>query len=670
MRKLLPLTVVAITGSGVNLALSAWWPPLLALAMPLALLTAVCGWQEWRRRHAEQKALEATLAHLAEFRLPLPPEVQQQLPDVLRPLVAGYETVFAEMHRREAALTARVERYVFMEMHTEDMVMQVDAKGRVQYVSPSVQAHLGYSPEELTGQPILEGLHPSQREAWIAALKGAARTRSAVLLEGNWRHKDGHYVTLEMSLRHAYGLNGSVVETISMARNVEARNALRDQLTRAALTDHLTGLPNRAALVASLERFRAGSTEKPFVLFLFDLDRFKQVNDSLGHAAGDDYLIETANRVRSILRPGDTLARMGGDEFVALFEGVDTESGARSIAARILEAVSQPFSCQGALLHPKTSIGIVLCDGPEVPSDELIMRADRAMYTAKRQGGNLAIVYNGSHSDSMRKDFDVERALTLALQQERLVAHFQPIVDTKTKQPVLAEALVRMRAEDGSLRPPGEFIDVAEKTGQIFQVGQWVLEQACWHARRLEEAGTPTPISVNVSPRQLMHVNYVRSVETVLEHTGVSPSSIVLEVTESAVMEDVEKAKAVLNHLRSLGFRLALDDFGTGYSSISMLKTLPFDILKIDRAFVREAEGMALGPTTLGAIIDIGKSLKLTIIAEGIETAEQSLGLERLGCDLLQGFRFHRPMEAQAHAELMAGRRPPAAAVPHGALAA
>ena len=295
----------------------------------------------------------------------------------------------------------------------------------------------------------------------------------------------------------------------------------------------------------------------------------------------------------------------------------------------------------------------MLCDDPELPSDELISRADRAMYAAKRQGGNLAIVYDASHSDSARQDFDVEQALTLALQQSRLELHFQPIVDARTKQPVLAEALVRMRDEHGKLLGPGYFIDVAEKTGQIFQVGQWVLEQACWQARRLEEAGTPTAISVNVSPRQLMHVNYVESVELVLEQTGVSPSSIVLEVTESAVMEDVEKAKSTLNHLRQLGFRLALDDFGTGYSSISMLKTLPFDILKIDRAFVRDSEHAALGANTLGAIIDIGKSLKLTIIAEGVETAEQSLGLERLGCDLLQGFRYFRPMEATAHAQVV-----------------
>ena len=213
-----------------------------------------------------------------------------------------------------------------------------------------------------------------------------------------------------------------------------------------------------------------------------------------------------------------------------------------------------------------------------------------------------------------------------------------------------------MRAEDGTLLGPGYFIDVAEKTGQIFQVGQWVLSQACLQARRLEEAGTPSAVSVNVSPRQLMHVNYVHSVETVLQDTGVSPSSIVLEVTESAVMEDIEKAKATLIHLRSLGFRLALDDFGSGYSSISMLKTLPFDILKIDRAFVRDTEGMALGPTTLSAIIDIGKSLKLTIIAEGIETAEQSSALERLGCDLLQGFRYFRPMDAQAHAQVLSSQ--------------
>jgi diguanylate cyclase (GGDEF)-like protein/PAS domain S-box-containing protein len=583
-----------------------------------------------------------------------------RLPAPLKRLAAGYEAVFAEMQRREAALADRVQRYAFMEMHTEDILMQVDARGIVKYVSPAVLTQLGYTPEEIQGTRIMDLLLPGQKQAWIEQLKAAARQHTAVLLEGQWRHKNGGYVTLEMSLRHAYGLNGSVIETISMSRNVEARNALRDQLTRAALTDHLTGLPNRAAMVASLERFRAASREKPFVLFLFDLDRFKQVNDSLGHAAGDQYLIETANRVRSILRPGDTLARMGGDEFVALFDGVSSEEAARRIAARILETVSQPYSCEGALLHPRTSIGIVLCDGPEVPSDELIMRADRAMYAAKRQGGNLAIVYNGSHSDSLRRDFDTEQMLTLALQEERLVLHFQNIVCARSKRPVLAEALVRLRGPDGKLVSPAGFIEVAEKTGQILQVGQWVLEHACWHARRLEEAGMPMQISVNVSPRQLMHVNYVRSVETVLENTGVSPSSIVLEVTESAVMEDLEKAKATLHHLRSLGFRLALDDFGSGYSSISMLKSLPFDILKIDRAFVRDTEGLALGPTTLGAIIDIGKSLKLSIIAEGIETEEQSLGLERLGCDLLQGFRFYRPIDADAHAEAVARSLAPA----------
>jgi len=613
MHKLLPITVFATAASAVGAVLAALQPAWMPVAVALALLAAVLAPLMWRR--------------------------QREL--------------FTEMDRRHADLTERLARYNFLELHTEDVVMRVDASGIVSYTSPSIGLHLGYSAEELQGMRILDLLHPDQYASMVQSLKDSARAHKSVLLEGDWRSKTGRYVTMEMSLRHVYGPNGALTESIATARNVEARNELRDKLTRAAHTDHLTGLPNRAALVSTLENFRRASRERPFVLFLFDLDRFKQVNDSLGHAAGDEYLIETANRVRSILRPGDTLARMGGDEFVALFERVDTEAGARSIAARIIDSVSQPYSCHGALLHPKTSIGIVVCDDPELPSDELISRADRAMYSAKRQGGNLAIVYNASHSDSMRKDFDVEQAIALALQQERLVLHFQPIVDARSKQPVLAEALVRMRTVDGALLGPGSFIEVAEKTGQILQVGQWVLEQACWQARRLEEAGHPTAISVNVSPRQLMHVNYVRSVETVLEHTGVSPSSIVLEVTESAVMEDVEKAKATLNHLRSLGFRLALDDFGSGYSSISMLKTLPFDILKIDRAFVRDTEGLAIGPTTLGAIIDIGKSLRLTVIAEGVETAEQSLGLERLGCELLQGFRFYKPMDAAAHAAVI-----------------
>ncbi|MBI5722216.1 MAG: GGDEF domain-containing protein [Burkholderiales bacterium] len=659
MRKLLPLVIAAaLVAHLIDMVLAAPRPGLLALGLLLVAGAAIAGGLAWRARSARREALQRSLAQLAEFRLPLSSAVIEGLPEPLQLLVRGYERAFAEMSRREAELSKRVQRYAFMEMHTEDILMQVDAKGFVKYVSPSVRRHLGYAPEELQGRCITDLQAPGDRDSWATQLKAAARARRALLLEGRWQHKDGRYVMLEMSLRHAYGLNGRVVETISMSRNVEARNELRERLTRAALTDHLTGLPNRAALVASLERLRAGSRARPFVLFLFDLDRFKQVNDSLGHAAGDQYLIETARRVMSILRPGDTLARMGGDEFVALFEGIDSEDDARGVAGRILDAVSQPFSCHGALLHPRTSIGMVLCDEPDVPADELIIRADRAMYAAKRQGGNLAIAYNGSHVDSMRRDFDVERSLALALQEERLVLYAQPIVDARSKQPVLAEALVRLRERDGTLLSPAGFIDVAEKTGQILQVGQWVLEQACRHARRLEEAGTPAAVSVNVSPRQLMHVNYARSVETVLEHTGVSPSRIVLEVTESAVMEDAEKAKAVLQHMRALGFRLALDDFGTGYSSIWMLKSLPFDILKIDRAFVRDIEGPAAGPSTLSAIIDIGKSLNLTVIAEGVETEEQASALERMGCNLLQGFRFHRPMPLQAHAQLMARLQP------------
>jgi diguanylate cyclase (GGDEF)-like protein/PAS domain S-box-containing protein len=648
-----PSVFVAIASCIANVALAIAVRELAPLAGLLAVMAAGVAIHDTRTRRRQDEAIERAIGHLAELRLPLPHGVIEAMPPMLRPLLAGYDGVFREMQRRQAELDERVQRHAFMEMHTDDIVMQVNARGIVKYVSAAIHKTLGYTAEELVGTRILDLLHPDELAGWIASLKASAREHTAVLLEGHWRCKDGRYVALEMSVRHAYGLNGAVFETIAVARNVETRNELRERLTRAALTDPLTGLPNRAALVATLERLRAASRERPFVLFLFDLDRFKQVNDSLGHAAGDATLVETANRVRSILRPGDSLARMGGDEFVALFEDVRSAHAARSIASRIIEAVSQPYSCQGSLLHPKTSIGIVLCDDPEVPSDELISRADRAMYAAKRQGGNLSMVYDGSLCDSARKDFEVEQSLTLALQQERLLVHFQPIVDSRTRRPVLSEALVRMRAHDGTVLGPAHFIHVAERTGQILQVGEWVLQQACWQVRRLEEAGIPSSISVNVSPRQLMHVNYVKSVERVLEDTGVSPSAIVLEVTESAVMEDVEKAKDTLNRLRGIGFRLALDDFGSGYSSISMLKALPFDILKIDREFVRDSEALGLGASTLGAIIDIGKSLGLTIIAEGVETPGQSLSLMRLGADLLQGFLFHRPLGADGHAELM-----------------
>jgi len=659
MRDFLMPTVVAIASSLFTLALAARTPGFIVTGMLLVALVVPVVYCSRRRRARDQNAFESMLGHLAEFRLPLPDGVKEQLPAALLPLVIGHETVFREMNRRYAALTERVERYSFMEMHSEDTVMQVDADGVVKYVSPAIRIHLGYTPQELVGTRILDRLDKSQVERWVRSLKAAARENRAALIEGNWQRKDGRYVALEISLRHARGLNGSVAGTISMARNVEARNALRDQLTRAAHTDHLTGLPNRAALAPALERSRERCKEKPFALLLFDLDRFKQVNDSLGHNAGDAYLIETANRVRSMLRPADCLARMGGDEFVALIDGVDSEEEAHSIATRMIDVVSQPYTCHGALLHPKTSIGIVLSDDSDLSSNELMSRADRALYAAKHQGGNLAIVHNALLSASTRKDFAIEQELAQALEQDRLLVHFQPIVEARSWRPVLAEALVRVRNKDGSLLEPSHFIDVAERTGQIFQIGQWVLEQACWQARRLEEDGRPMSISVNVSPRQLLHINFVRSVEAVLELTEVAPSSILLEVTESAVMEDMGKVEDILNHLRCLGFRLALDDFGTGYSSISMLKTLPFDVLKIDRSFVQDAQASEAGASMLGAIIAIGKSLKLTIVAEGVETVEQALCLEDLGCDLLQGFHFFRPMDAAADAQVVSVARRP-----------
>jgi diguanylate cyclase (GGDEF)-like protein/PAS domain S-box-containing protein len=655
MRTLSALTAVVAVGGVTNAGLAASTNnlPVVALSGLLVASMAWLTWLEWRRRFNHRKAVAAAMGHVAEYALPVSAEAKKHMPRTLRNLMTGYDDAFVRMSQRVRELGVQVQRHEFVALHTEDLVTQVDAQGLVKYVSPSVTKTLGYSPEQFVGRRILDLLHPDEVADWVQELKHAARNRQSVLKEGRWRRADGTYATLECSMRHAYGLNGRVVETISMARNVEARNALQARLLSAARTDHLTGLPNRAALVDSLEKFRAQSARAPFALFLFDLDRFKQVNDSLGHAAGDDYLVETANRVRSVLRPTDSLARMGGDEFVALFDGIASEDAARAIASRIIDAVCQPYWCRGALLHPKTSIGIVLCNSPDIASDELISCADRAMYEAKRHGGNAAAVYDASHEDSLRQEFLMEQELTLALRQERLVVQFQPIVDAKSKKPVLAEALVRMRAQDGSLIGPGQFIPVAEKTGLIFNVGQWVLEQACRQAKRLEDAGTPTSISVNVSPKQLMHVNYVQSVEAALALTGAKASSIVLEVTESAVMEDVPKAQATLTRLRELGFRLALDDFGTGYSSISMLKNLQFDILKIDRAFVTDAEMDAIGPSTLAAIIDIGKSLHLTIIAEGIETDDQSRGLERLGCDLLQGFRYFRPIDAHEHAKAL-----------------
>jgi len=380
-----------------------------------------------------------------------------------------------------------------------------------------------------------------------------------------------------------------------------------------------------------------------------DLDDFKTVNDSLGHAAGDEVLQEVGRRLKIAVRPGDTVARFGGDEFAVLLDGVAGSSDAADAAARILRALDLPIEIEGKNVFPRASVGICLVgEDIETPeASELLRNADVAMYMAKRDSKGSYRVFEPTMHERVVERLELRSDLQHALTMDQLELHYQPVVRLSDREILGVEALVRWNHPTRGTIPPIQFIPVAEETGLIIPMGRWILETACREGARLQESfprTAPLTMSVNLSVRQLQSETLVADVRQALEVTGLPAAALVLEITESLMLTDTDFAMMQLHELKGLGIRLAMDDFGTGYSSLSYLSRFPVDILKMDRSFVGAEENSTL----TSAIIALGTSLSLEVVAEGIELPEQASSLEELGCELGQGFLFARPMDSGA----------------------
>lgn len=427
-----------------------------------------------------------------------------------------------------------------------------------------------------------------------------------------------------------------------------------------AFHDTLTELPNRALLVDRLEQGlkRAQRSHQPLAVLFLDLDRFKMVNDSLGHTAGDELLVAVAGRLSECIRPGDTAARFGGDEFAILVEDVEDESAAERVAMRILYSLEAPFDVSGREVFISASIGIAVGRGT---ADDPIRDADLAMYRAKAAGKGRYEVFEPRMHAAVMERVELEADLQRAVERGELVLHYQPIVDLETRTIDSVEALLRWRHPDRGLIPPGSFIPLAEETQLMPQLGRWVLAEAClqgarWHAER--PAGDRLGVSVNLSGRQLQSPGLVEDVTAALERASLPPGCLTLEITETVLMSDIESTIAKLKQLKSLGVQLAVDDFGTGYSSLQYLRRFPIDVLKVDKAFVDDMDGADADTTLARAIIDLGESFQLQVIAEGIERDEQRRRLLELGCHLGQGFLFTRPVEPADMDALLRSERP------------
>jgi diguanylate cyclase (GGDEF)-like protein/PAS domain S-box-containing protein len=553
---------------------------------------------------------------------------------------------------KERSIREGEERFKSLVRHSSDVIAIVDVDGAIQYVSPSITRIFGYQPDELIGTELVDLLHPDHVTGAMAMLIATAESEpgSTTPVEWRFRHRDGRWLHVETVCNNLLAeptVRGIVLNT----RDIGERKVLEEQLTHQAFHDPLTGLANRVLFldrVAHALNLMTRHRQTLAVLFV-DLDGFKNINDSLGHAAGDALLAVIARRLLTCVRTADTVARLGGDEFAFLIEDATDQNSASAVAERVAEAVRQPIDLEGQEVVITASIGITTAD-MEGTAVDLLRDADMAMYVAKGRGKARYERFEPGMQARALERLELQGDLRRAAEDHhefRIL--YQPIVLLRTGELIGVEALLRWDHPRRGTLAPADFIPMAEETGVIMSIGSWVLREAWGEARRWREGagvGRSFSLTVNVSGLQLQHDRMVDDVREALEESGMEPHDLVLEITESVLMREDELLVDRLSALKELGVRLAIDDFGTGYSSLGYLQRFPIDILKIDKAFIDDVGHEDIEPALVRAIIALGGSLQLQTIAEGVELQQQSRGLQELGCEMGQGYFFGRPATA------------------------
>jgi diguanylate cyclase (GGDEF)-like protein/PAS domain S-box-containing protein len=520
-----------------------------------------------------------------------------------------------------------------------DPVIVCDSEGRIRFTNDAASTVLGYGPGELADCPIERLAEPSMGSAVRALLTAGEAVRE---MEMVFHTRQGEGIDVEVSLSPLLDDHRAAVGAVLIARDIRARKLAESRIVYQAHHDALTGLPNRTLLydrlTKELARSRRHGNRRLAVLFL-DLDQFKVVNDTLGHAAGDRLLVEIAGRLRETVRDSDTVARIGGDEFTFLLPGIDRAADAARTAQKILDAISRPIEIDGHPLYVTTSIGISLYPADGEEPEALLSNADIAMYRAKELGRNNFQLSNPAMNAKSVARLSLERDLRMALERSEFTLVYQPQAD------VVVEALLRWNHPQRGLVLPGEFIAIAEETRLILPLGEWVLRTACEQARRWQvPGGSALRVAVNLSALQFRQRDLARTVQRIVGESGIDPGALVIEITESAAMHDAGLTIDVLSELREMGLRIAIDDFGTGHASLSYLKQFPIDALKIDRSFVADMEGSREGLAIITAITGLAHGLGLGVIAEGVESDSQLRLLAACGCDEYQGFLLSRPL--------------------------
>jgi diguanylate cyclase (GGDEF)-like protein/PAS domain S-box-containing protein len=560
------------------------------------------------------------------------------------------EALFAEKERAQVTLGC-----------IDDAIACTDRAGNLTFLNTVAEKMTGWTWSEAAGRTMTEVFHimdASSREVIQGQKEPGGSPNRMVRLPSNCIlvRRDGTETPIEDSVAPIHDRDGRTSGAVVVFRDVSEARAMALQIVHSAQHDFLTGLPNRALLDDRVDRAISMSRrygKKVAVLFL-DLDGFKHINDSLGHPVGDRLLQSVAARLVTCLRGSDTVSRQGGDEFVVLLSEVEHPEDAAITARRMLEAVSEVHFIEPHELHVTTSIGLSIYPDDGLDAQTLIKNADTAMYQAKESGRHSYQFFTPAMNVKAVERQSIEEGLRRALDRGELTLHYQPKVDLETGAITGAEALIRWTHPTRGTVSPVQFIPVAEDCGLILPIGNWVLRQACKQARAWLDAGLPlASMAVNISAVELRDRSFLSGVFSILEETGLDPRALELELTESVLMKHVESTEAILKPLRAAGVQLAVDDFGTGYSSLSYLRRLSIDSLKIDQSFIRQIDAVPSETSIVTAVIGMGRSLKLRVVAEGVETAAELAFLRDHQCDEAQGYYFSQPMPPGEFASLL-----------------
>lgn len=573
--------------------------------------------------------------------------------------------------RAEAALRESEERFRAIVEQAAIGICQIDRTGRYLHVNQRFCNLLGYDESEVLNysfqdltypEDLAHNLQQSQR-LWQGEI-------SSFSLEKRYIRKDGQLQWVNVTVSLVQFASDAQPYTLALVEDISARKQAEEQLTYSAFYDPLTGLPNRNLFVDRLKVCLSQAQRHPqrvFAVLYVDLDRFKVVNDSLGHPAGDELLVQIGQRFQGCLRCNDTVARLGGDEFAVILDEIHTSHEALWIADRVQDDLKQPFRIYGHDFYTSASIGVALSQDPTTQQPyanwQALMRdADIAMYRAKANGKGCSQLFEPTMHHSTLNQLQIESDLRHALATDALTVYFQPIVRLQDTRLVGFEALVRWQHPKQGWISPAVMVAAAEETDLIVHLGEWVLAAACaqlqqWRSRHNWPPGQPLSISVNLAGRQFAQTNLVQQIERTLVETGLPPACLRIEVTESAIAEQIDSVVDKLSRLKALGVQSCIDDFGTGYSSLSRLQQFPIDALKVDRSFVQDLPNCEDSAAIVRTIVNLARNLNIRTVAEGIETPDQLQCLKHLGCDYGQGFLFAKPMAAEAAERLLLGDR-------------